>query len=112
MRTITAKDARVNLLHGARRLIANNIERYLCVALSTAYFSQCDALPSNRWQDGAVYRDASLYLKAYIECLLEGSETVDGWLSSRGIPYKELTRTNMRHYRLRWIDRLIKEMGD
>lgn len=96
MKGIEGKDIAiaVRLLRGARERIAACREDYVCHALMRA----------ERYTGTGV----GFKLREEISRRLGPHSTVATWLKSRRC--KDVTAQNLREYRLRWIDSMIKEL--
>lgn len=88
----------VQLLEFARARIERQGNRFLCVTIFQISAELKD------------YRRACFNIRLHIQRSLGEYRTLEQWLIAEAkIPFKQLTPKNMKAYRLRYIDHLIKE---
>ena len=90
----------VLLLRRARRYLRAGYGKGLCTALRRAYEYDCSESQ----------RRAYNALSSRVSKSIAGYTFAEGWLHNiHGVPAEQLTYKNMREYRLRWVNALIKE---
>lgn len=87
----------IRVLKEARRLIESGQCEFVCSAVENAAVAQ--NLP---------IEVATTITSRVTDSLGGDLNTVQDWLEERGIPRLKLTPKNMRTYRMRWIDWMIK----
>lgn len=98
--------AGLRLLKKARTKIKNKTQDYVCVALTASR----RVAGEGGWVN-YLDTDVATKLRQEIRVRMNFRTFVDQWLEHvKGIPYQQLTSKNMREYRLRWIDSMIKEL--
>lgn len=84
----------------ARRHIDNCEEGFICNALFIAYLRRS----IDSWAQSTA--------REIIRTRMGGEDTLECWLQEcANVPTNQLTNENMRAYRLRWLDALIKEFS-
>lgn len=98
----------INLLEIARGMVQREITMFVCIALDEAIaekYNEDSSPPSvDRWDA------ARAYLQSWISSSLQDRITVRSWLITQGIPSRSITPIDLRLYRIRWIDNMIKAL--
>ncbi len=98
------KEEIIRLFRGAKRLIQQNKQKYICYALQSAWYSTQN---SYRW----VSAEALTVAQGIIRTRLGRYETIERWLLREvGVNPFLVHKENTQPYRLRWIDAIIKEL--
>lgn len=104
--TKAERNKAISLLKEARERIEQRRANWVCSAISDSACSQTQLARGYAFGQRIAQR-----LRREIRVRIEDCGLVDTWLQSkRGIPSHLLTDTNVRQYRLLWIDSMIAEL--